>query len=47
MRLRILGQGSHFPEMYERVGAHPKAVFYASLSAFAGVETQGFDMLDL
>ena len=37
-------------QMYESVGAHPKALFYASLAAFgaafAGVETQGFDMLE-
>ncbi len=37
-------------QMYESVGAHPKARFYASLAvfgaAFAEVETQGFDMLD-
>lgn len=37
-------------QMYETVGAHPKARFYASLSAFgaafASVETEGFDMLD-
>ena len=37
-------------QMYESVGAHPKARFYASLAAFgaafAGVEAQGFDMLD-
>lgn len=38
-------------QMYEAVGAHPKARFFASLAtfaaAFAGVEAQGFDMLDL
>jgi len=37
------------PAMCDAVAAHPKARFYAALAAFAnafaGVETQGFDML--
>jgi TorA maturation chaperone TorD len=38
-------------QMFDTVGTHPKARFYASLAgfgaAFAGIEMQGFDMLDL
>src|SRR4051794_15222058 len=38
------------PAMCDAIGAHPRAKFYASLAAFtrafAGVEAQGFDMLD-
>jgi TorA maturation chaperone TorD len=38
------------PAMCDAIGAHPRAKFYAVLSAFTrafvGVEAQGFDMLD-